>query len=153
MDITAKRDHDGQYILEMGPVFFELPLESLELLHKLVGERLGNHATVDMDGLNKKLNAYRALASKLVSMDDRVLQKLVTQLTPEQLVTMVRLADGERLFHKVIRNLSRQNGQQFQQDYHDLNKITVHQASLYMEQAVPMIRQAAQEQKALMGQS
>jgi len=25
MDITAKRDHDGQYILEMGPVFFELP--------------------------------------------------------------------------------------------------------------------------------
>lgn len=150
MDITAKRDQDGRYILEMGPVFFELPISSLEMLHKLLEERLSNQSDEDLATLHKKIKAYRALASKLVAMDDRVLQKLVTKLSAEQLVTLVRLAEGERLFHKVIRNLSRQNGQQFQQDYHDLNKITLHQATLYMEQAVPMIRQAANEQKALM---
>ncbi|MGC9385603.1 MAG: FliG C-terminal domain-containing protein [Hydrogenovibrio sp.] len=150
MDITAKRDQDGRYILEMGPVFFELPISSLEMLHKLLEERLSNQSDEDLATLHKKIKAYRALASKLVAMDDRVLQKLVTKLSAEQLVTLVRLAEGKRLFNKVIRNLSRQNGQQFQQDYHDLNKITLHQATLYMEQAVPMIRQAANEQKALM---
>lgn len=150
MDVSASRSQTGEYLLEVGPVVIELSSEAVNTLQQIVSKKLDQPSGEEADSLNKKLNAYRALATKMVAMDDRILQKFATQVSAEQLVTLVRLAEGERLFHKVIRNLSRQNGKQFQQDYHDLNKITVHQACLYMEQLVPIIRKAAQEQKALL---
>jgi len=150
MEITAKRDHDGIFILETGPVSFELPEQALETLQKVVSQRLGQKTSSSSESLNRKVNTYRNLATKMVSVDDRILQSFLPQATPEQLVTLVRLAEGERLFHKVMRNMSRQNGQQFQQDYQDLNQITEHQACLYMEQIVPLIKKAAQEQKEMM---
>jgi len=150
MEITAKRDHDGIFILETGPVSFELPEQALETLQKVVSQRLGQKTSSSSESLSRKVNTYRNLATKMVSVDDRILQSFLPQATPEQLVTLVRLAEGERLFHKVMRNMSRQNGQQFQQDYQDLNQITEHQACLYMEQIVPLIKKAAQEQKEMM---
>lgn len=150
MEITAKRDHDGFFVLETGPVSFELPEQALETLQKVVSQRLGQKTSSGSESLNRKVNTYRNLATKMVSVDDRILQSFLPQATPEQLVTLVRLAEGERLFHKVMRNMSRQNGQQFQQDYQDLNQITEHQACLYMEQIVPLIKKAAQEQKEMM---
>lgn len=153
MEITAKRDHDGLYILETGPVSFELPQQALESLQKLVSERLEKATSSSSESLKRKINTYRNLATKMITVDDRILQSFLPQATPEQLVTLVRLAEGERLFHKVMRNMSRQNGQQFQQDYQDLNQITEHQACLYMEQIVPMIKKAAQAQKEMLAQS
>lgn len=153
MEISAKRDHDGLYILETGPVFFELPEQALETLQKVVNQRLGQATSSSAESLNRKIQTYRNLATKMITVDDRILQSFLPQATPEQLVTLVRLADGERLFHKVLRNMSRQNGQQFQQDYQDLNQITEHQACLYMEQIVPLIKKAAQQQKEMAGQS
>uniref|UniRef100_Q31EL8 Flagellar motor switch protein FliG C-terminal domain-containing protein n=1 Tax=Hydrogenovibrio crunogenus (strain DSM 25203 / XCL-2) TaxID=317025 RepID=Q31EL8_HYDCU len=153
MEITAKRDHDGLYILETGPVSFELPQQALESLQKLVSERLEKATSSSSESLKRKISTYRNLATKMITVDDRILQSFLPQATPEQLVTLVRLAEGERLFHKVMRNMSRQNGQQFQQDYQDLNQITEHQACLYMEQIVPMIKKAAQAQKEMLAQS
>lgn len=152
MEITAKRDHDGLYILETGPVSFELPQQALESLQKLVSERLEKATSSSSESLKRKISTYRNLATKMITVDDRILQSFLPQATPEQLVTLVRLAEGERLFHKVMRNMSRQNGQQFQQDYQDLNQITEHQACLYMEQIVPMIKKAAQAQKEMLAQ-
>ncbi|QBZ83862.1 hypothetical protein GHNINEIG_01930 [Hydrogenovibrio crunogenus] len=153
MEITAKRDHDGLYILETGPVSFELPQQALESLQKVVSDRLEKATSSSSEGLSRKLNTYRNLATKMITVDDRILQSFLPQASAEQLVTLVRLAEGERLFHKVMRNMSRQNGQQFQQDYQDLNRITEHQACLYMEQIVPMIKKAAQAQKEMLAQS
>lgn len=153
MEITAKRDHDGLYILETGPVSFELPQQALESLQKVVSDRLQKATSSSSESLNRKINTYRNLATKMITVDDRILQSFLPQASPEQLVTLVRLAEGERLFHKVMRNMSRQNGQQFQQDYQDLDKITEHQACLYMEQIVPMIKKAAQAQKEMLAQS
>lgn len=152
MDVSARRSETGEYLLEMGPVSFELSSQAVTTLQEVVNKRLNQSSDTELDGLTKKLAAYRGLATKMIAVDDRIMQKFATQVTPEQLVTMVRLADGDRLFYKVMRNLSRQNGSQFEQDFHDLNKITVHQACLYMEQVVPLIRRAAQEQKAAMAQ-
>lgn len=82
-------------------------------------------------------------------VDDRIVQTFAPQVTPEQLVTIVRLAEGDVLREKVLRNLSKQNRRQFEEDYAALNKITVHQACLYREQLVPLIKKVAQQQKAL----
>lgn len=152
MDVNARRGEAGEYLLEMGPVTFELSPQAVTTLQEVIHKRLNQSTDAETDSLNKKLVAYRGLASKMIAVDDRIMQKFATQVTPEQLVTLVRLADGDRLYDKVMRNLSRQNGSQFEQDYHDLNKITVHQACLYMEQVVPLIRRAAQEQKAALAQ-
>lgn len=152
MDVNARRGQTGEYFLELGPVVFELDSASVNTLQNIIRQRLSQPSGADDAALSKKLHAYRVLATKMNAMDDRILQKFATQVSQEQLVTLVRLSEGDRLFHKVVRNLSRQNGKQFQQDYHDLNKITTHQASLYMEQLVPMIRKAVQEQKAMLRQ-
>ncbi|KUJ72826.1 FliG C-terminal domain-containing protein [Thiomicrospira sp. WB1] len=146
MEVNAKRLESGEYNLDMGPVSLTLEEPVLERLYDVIHERLHRSGKQEAEALNKKLTAYRTLCRKLVSVDDRILQNLLPQLTPEQTVTMVRLA-GEEMYQKVMRNLSRQNAQQYEEDHHDLNKITVHQAILYMEQIMPLIKRAAQEQK------
>ncbi|MDR9497992.1 MAG: FliG C-terminal domain-containing protein [Hydrogenovibrio sp.] len=146
MEVNAKRLESGEYTLDMGPVSLTLEEPVLEQLYEVIHQRLQRSGQQEAVGLNKKLQAYRTLAKKLVTVNDRILQALLPQLTPEQMVTMVRLS-GPEMFDKVKRNLSRQNGQQFEEDHHDLNKITVHQAILYMEQIMPLIKRAAQEQK------
>lgn len=152
MEVGVSRNKKGMFILEIGPVSFELSHEAVSALNNVVTQRMSKSGGTDPAVLQKKLSAYRSLATKLIAIDDRVMQHFATSVSAEQLVTLVRLADGERLFHKVVRNLSRQNAKQFQQDFHDLNKITTHQACLYMEQIVPIIKQAAKEQKSLMNQ-
>jgi len=152
MEVNAERLEDGRYLLDLGPVSFHLDAATLEQLNKVVSQRLHQSEEAEAATLQKKLNAYRKLAQKLVSMDDRVLQKLLPQLAPEQTVTLVRLST-EGMYDKVCRNFSRQNAKQFEDDYQAHDKITLHQATLYMEQMMPMIKQAAQEQKKLQAQA
>ncbi|PLA74855.1 hypothetical protein CYQ88_04490 [Hydrogenovibrio sp. SC-1] len=147
MEITAKKDENGHLLLGFDGVTFELPENAIGSLQKLIGGRLAQTAGGNTESLQRKIKTYRNLATKMIVVDDVVLQSILPRMKPEQLVTMVRLADGERLFHKVIRNLSRQNGKQFQQDYLDFDQITEHQACVYMEQILPLIKEAAQMQK------
>ncbi|MBD3821476.1 MAG: hypothetical protein IE914_04355 [Thiotrichales bacterium] len=147
MEISAKRTETGEYLLEIGYVTIELPQEAVSGLQQIISKRLGQGSDVDQQALQKKLKVYRDLANKLVSADDRIIQQVALQMSPEQLVTVARLAEGERLFHKIMRNMSRQNGKQFQEDYQALTKITEQQACVNMEKVVPLIRKAAQQQK------
>lgn len=147
MEISAKRTETGEYLLEIGYVTIELPQEAVSGLQQIISKRLGQGSDVDQQAFQKKLKVYRDLANKLVSADDRIIQQVALQMSPEQLVTVARLAEGERLFHKIMRNMSRQNGKQFQEDYQALTKITEQQACVNMEKVVPLIRKAAQQQK------
>jgi flagellar motor switch protein FliG len=124
-------------------------MDVVKALQTVVEQRLNQPSDVDAENLKRKLEAYRALATKMASVDDRVVQKFAPKVTPEQLITMVRLAQGDVLYNKVLRNLSQQNRRQFEEDYAQHNKITEQHACLYMEQLVPLIKRAAQEQKEL----
>lgn len=149
MEISAKHLPSGEYQLEIGPVLFSLNQEVIQGLSHVIDKRLNEGGKKDKEVMKKKLAAYRVLATKMGAVDDQVVQKFVLRIRSEQLVTMVRLAEGKVLYNKVLRNLSIQNRRQFEEDYQALNKITEHQAIVYMEQIVPILKQAAQEQKKL----
>ncbi len=146
MDIEAKRKETGEFELEIGPVVFSLPLEVIKKLSDLLQQQLNNPSATD-ENLARKLSAYRALATRMAGVDDRIVQKFAPRVAPEQLVTIARLSEGDRLYNKIAKNLSKQNRRQFEQDYSDLDKITEQSACLYMEQLVPLIKLAAKEQK------
>ena len=152
MEILAKKDATGLNLLEFGPVTIEMSNEVVKALYQVVDKRLSESATAETEVLQKKLTAYKALASKMRAVDDRIIQKFAVQLLPEQLVTLVRLSGADSFYQKVLRNLSKQNRRQFEIDYQEFKQITVHQACIYMEQIVPYIKKAAQEQRAMQEQ-
>ncbi len=149
MDIKAWRDESGQFQLEMGPVIFNLPEEAIEGIRQVIEQRLHHSSELDEAGGRRKIKAYRILASKMANVDDRIVQKFAAQVLPEQLVTIVRLAEGNALYQKVLKNLSKQNRRQFEEDYQAMDKISEHHACLHMEQVITLIRRAAEEQKNL----
>ena len=149
MEISASRTKEGEFQLEIGPVTFTLPSDAISALQQVIDQRLNQNSTVDEEGLKRKLEAYKALASKMIGVDDRIVQKFAPQVSPEQLVTITRLAKGDDLYKKICKNLSKQNRRQFEEDYATMDKITEHHACLYMEKLVPLIKRAAQEQKEL----
>lgn len=149
MDIAASRDQKGGYHLQTGPVTFALDESSVEALRQVIDQRLNKGNEIDAENMKRKLQAYRALASKMAGVDNKIIEKFAPQVTPEQLVTIVRLAEGDSLYQKIIKNLSKQNRRQFETDYESMDKITEHNACIYMEQLVPLIKKTAQEQKAL----
>ena len=149
MDISASRNKKGEYQLEIGTVTFSLSSDVVYALQQVVDQRLNQNSAVDDENTKRKITAYRVLASKMTGVDDRILQKLAPQLTSEQLVTIVRMAEGDGLYKKVAKNISKQNRRQFEDDYVAMDKITEQHACLYMEQIVPLIKRAAQEQKEL----
>jgi len=149
MEISASRNKKGEYQLEIGPVTFSLSSDVVYALQQVVDQRLNQNSAVDDENTKRKITAYRVLASKMTGVDDRILQKLAPQLTSEQLVTIVRMAEGDGLYKKVAKNISKQNRRQFEDDYVAMDKITEQHACLYMEQIVPLIKRAAQEQKEL----
>jgi len=147
MEISATHENTGDFTLEIGPVTFSLNIEAVQSLYKIIDERLGEGDDKERLARSLKLKAYRALASKMVNVDERVLQKFANQVKTEQLVTLVRLAEGEALYNKVLENMSRQNRRQFEEDFAAMERITEHQAIVFMEQIIPVIKQAAQDQK------
>jgi len=149
MEIAASRTKEGEYQLEIGPVTFTLPSDAISALQQVIDQRLTQNNAADEEGLKRKLEAYKALASKMFGVDDRILQKFAPQVSPEQLVTITRLAKGDALYKKVCRNLSKQNRRQFEEDYVAMDKITEQHACLNMEKLVPLIKRTAQEQKEL----
>ena len=149
MEISASRNKTGEYQLEIGPVMFSLPSDVVKALQQVIDQRLNQNSAIDDENAKRKMTAYRVLASKMTSVDDRIVQKFAPQVSPEQLVTIVRMAEGDGLYKKVIKNLSKQNRRQFEEDYAAMDKITEQHACLYMEQIVPMIKRAAQEQNEL----
>lgn len=149
MEISASRNKTGEYQLEIGPVMFSLPSDVVKALQQVIDQRLNQNSVVDDENTKRKMTAYRVLASKMTNVDDRIVQKFAPQVTPEQLVTIVRMAEGDGLYNKIAKNLSKQNRRQFEEDYAAMDKITEQHACLYMEQIVPLIKRAAQEQKDL----
>ncbi len=147
MEISVKRTEDGGHYLELGYVTFDLPQSAVKKLQEIIGIRLNQSEAKDSQVLQKKLQAYRQLANKLVHVDNRIVQEFALALTAEQLVTMSRLATGESLYNKLANNLSKQNRQQFEDDYRTLSKITEQNAVANMEQAVPVIKKIANKQK------
>lgn len=147
MEISAQHLDSGEYQLEIGPVIFNLNAQVIKGLHHVIHTHANEGDQPDKATIQKKLKAYRLLATKIALVDDRILQKIVVRIRAEQLVTLVRLAEGKVLYNKVLRNLSTQNRRQFEEDFQAMNKITEHQAIVYMEQIVPTLKQAAQEQK------
>ncbi len=149
MDIDIRRLNDGHIQLDFGQVMLNLPPAAIEALQQVVDKRLNMSGEAERAAIRKKLAVFRDLANKLAHMDDRILQWILPQLTPEQLVTLVRLSEGDYFYQKVLRNLSKTNRRQFEEDYARLDRITQHQAVIYMEQIIPLLRQAAQRQKQL----
>ncbi|WP_294949112.1 FliG C-terminal domain-containing protein [Sulfurivirga sp.] len=149
MDIDIRRLKDGHIQLDFGQVMLNLPPAAIEALQQVVDKRLNMSGEAERAAIRKKLAVFRDLANKLAHMDDRILQWILPQLTPEQLVTLVRLSEGDYFYQKVLRNLSRTNRRQFEEDYQRLDRITQHQAVIYMEQIIPLLKQAAQRQKQL----
>lgn len=149
MDIAASRDQRGAYHLQTGPVTFALDESAVEALRQVIDQRLNKGSEIDAENMKRKLQAYRALASKMAGVDNKIIEKFAPQVSPEQLVTIVRLAEGDSLYQKISKNLSKQNRRQFEADYEAMDKITEHNACIYMEQLVPLIKKTAQEQKAL----
>lgn len=149
MDINGKRDQNGEFLLELGPVTLTLPNAAIQALREVINQRLSQSNEAEQQELQKKLAAYKALATKMAEVDDRIVQRFAPMVRPEQLVTLVRLAHGDALRDKILKNLSKQNRRQFEEDDAALTKISVHQACLYMEQLVPLLKKVAQEQKAL----
>jgi flagellar motor switch protein FliG len=147
MDIEAKRKASGEFELEIGPVVFSLSIDMIKALHDLLEQRLNSSSVADDENHQRKLTAYRTLANKMIGVDDRIVQKFSPEVTPEQLVTIVRLAEGDGLYQKVVKNLSKQNRRQFEDDYAALDKITEQNACLHMEQIVPLIKRVVQEQE------
>lgn len=147
MDITARRNETGEFLLEMGYVTIEMPAEAVATLRDVIHKRLNQSSVLEQQALEKKVKAYRALANKMIHVEDLIIQQIAVQMTPEQLVTIARLAEGDKLYQKVIKNLSKQNSRQFQEDFEVMNRITEHQACVNMEKIVPLIKKAAQQQK------
>lgn len=152
MEISVSRNKQGDNLIELGPVVLNLNDEVVHSLSQVVSRRLSQSGQAEAEAVRKKVQAYRVLATKMQTVDDRVLQRLAVKLSPEQLVTLVRLADGRQLYQKLVRNLSKTNRHQFEDDYQALDKITFHQAIVHMEQVVPLIKLAASEQKALLNE-
>ncbi|MBN2646374.1 MAG: hypothetical protein JXR44_01155 [Thiotrichales bacterium] len=149
MEISAKHDDSGALNLLLGSVTFTLPLSVVEQLYQAIHQGLSSGEASSHAALQHKLKAYRALADKMGLVDDRVVQKFAPMVAAEPLVTLARLASSDALYHKILRNLSRQNQRQFAEDFAQMNRISEAHACLYMEQLIPLIKQAAQEQKQL----
>lgn len=151
MDIEVRRLKNGEIQLDFGRVMLNLPPAVIKALQETVEARLNASGEKERAAIKKKLAVFRELAKKLAAVDDRIMQRMLPQLTPEQLVTLARLG-GEAVLRKIERNLSKTNRRQFEEDYARLNRITEHQAVIYMEQIVPVLKKIAQEQKALEAQ-
>ncbi|WP_319558494.1 FliG C-terminal domain-containing protein [Thiomicrorhabdus sp.] len=149
MEISARRGDDGAYILQLGNVEFDLPEDAVDALYEVVDQRLHHAENLDDENLKEKITFYHNLATKIAGIDDRLVQKFAPKVSAEQLVTIARLAEGDVLYNKILRNLSRQNRRQFEDDYAHMDKITEQHACYHMEQMVPLIKQAAAEHKAL----
>jgi flagellar motor switch protein FliG len=152
MEIKAKRQANGEYMIEIGPVIFNLPHPVVEALHQVINERGNKQTAADNARTEKRLAAYRSLANKLAAIEDPLMQSLLTQIRPEQMVTLARMADDDSVYQKIVRNLSRQNARQFEEDFARISKISVHQASSQMELMLPILKKAIQARKQIQGQ-
>jgi|SRR5690554_3021097 len=147
MEVKGKRQQTGDYIIEAGSTIISLPQNVIAALANLMNNRKD-----DTDGrykarVEQRLQTFRAFANQVSQFDGPVIQGLLSQITMEQMVTLARLADGDKVYQKIVANLSRQNARQFEDDYQRLNKITVHQASAQMDKIVPIIQRAIKSQK------
>lgn len=147
MEIKAKRKQDGDFIIEVGPVIFTLPEPAVAGLNRVITERTRQMSDTDKARTEKRLALYRNLADKLTTLEDPLIQTLLTQLSAEQMVTLARIAPSDGVYRKIESNLSRQNARQFEEDYARIKKISVHQASSQMEQIVPILKKTLQARK------
>lgn len=149
MEISAKHLKTNEFEINISFVSFDLSLDSIKALNNVVSARLSSADSNELDEQDRKISAYRALNDKMAKVDNRIMQKLLVQMTASQQVTMARLSTNQVLYEKILGNLSKQNQRQFEEDFKHLDKISYHQAIVNMEQVLPMIKKAAKEQKEL----
>lgn len=147
MEIKAKRQQSGNYVVEVGPTIFNLPENVVEALSKVIRERFKVVTEQDKERMQKRFTAYRALAGKLTQIENALMQDLLNQVSSEQMVTLARIAQGDEVYKKIVANLSRQNARQFEEDFKRLDKISLHQASTQMEQMVPILKKVIQARR------
>lgn len=148
MSIEINARNAGDLIeVEIGNTTITLPPKTLQALQKLINDRLNNVDACEQQEMQKKIKAYSALATKMAQFNPIVLQNLLVKLTAQQIVTLARLANGNTLYDKILENLSRQNRRQFEDDYETFNKISHHQAIVFMEQSITLIKKAVRQQK------
>lgn len=147
MEIKAKRQQTGQYVIEVGPTIFNLPENVVEALNKVIHQRFRVLTEQDKERTQKRLVAYRALAAKLSTIENPLMQDLLNQVSSEQMVTLARIAQGSDVYYKIVANLSRQNARQFEEDFKRMTKISVHQAGTQMEKMVPILKKVIQARK------
>lgn len=152
MEVAARYSVEGLYELEIGPITLEIDSSVLTALQQVVSKRLDDSEGHETEQLDKCIESYRVLATRMAGVDDRIVQKFAPKVGSSQLITMVRLAKGDNLRNKVLKNLSKQNKRQFEEDEAALGEISYQSACMYMEQMVPFIKQAAREQKELQEQ-
>lgn len=147
MEIKAKRQKNGDYVIEVGPTIFSLPENVVEGLNKVINDRFKTVTPQDKERMEKRLVAYRNLAAKLSTIEDAIMQNLLNQISPEQMVTLAKINQDGAVYQKILRNLSRQNARQFEEDFKRAGKTSVHQASTQMEQMIPVLKKAIQVRK------
>ncbi|WP_029933778.1 FliG C-terminal domain-containing protein [Thiomicrospira pelophila] len=147
MEIKAKRQQSGNYVVEVGPTIFNLPENVVEALSKVIRERFKVVTEQDKERMQKRLTAYRVLAGKLTQVENALMQDLLNQISSEQMVTLARIAQGDEVYKKIVANLSRQNARQFEEDFKRLERISLHQASTQMEKMVPILKKVIQARK------
>ena len=153
MEINARHAGGDQIEVEIGNATITLPTSTLKSLQQLINQRLNQVDSNEQQEMQKKIKAYAALATKMAQFKPVVLQTLFVKLSPQQLVTLARLAHGNTLYEQIMANLSKQNRRQFEDDYQTFNQISYHQAIIFMEQSINLIKKAARQQKSLEAES
>ena len=149
MEISTQHNSDDTIELNIGFVSYTLSKPAVNALYKVIEKRLNSGDDQEAQAIEKKIAAYRALANKMAAVDARIFQNLLLKLTPQQQVTLAKLAKDDLIYNKILTNMSKQNQRQFKDDFETFGQITYHQAIIHMEKMVPIIKKAAQEQKAL----
>lgn len=147
LEVKGKRLKNGQFLVEIGPAIFQMPEAVVTGLAQALKDRQISSQDADKQRAQKRLDGYRALATKISEMEDAVIQNVLSQITPAQIISLARISQSKAVYNKIVNNLSRQNSRQFEEDYRENKPISVHQASMHMEVMLPIIRRAVRLRK------
>lgn len=147
LEIRGRRQKTGGFILEIGPAIFNLHASVVRGLADVLSNREESAKKMDEHRTQQRLEGYRALASKIAGMEDSIVQSILGQVTPAQIISLARVSQSKAVYNKIVNNLSRQNARQFEEDYRENTKISVHQASMHMEALLPVVRRAIRLRK------
>lgn len=134
---------ESEYVIELDCAILTLPQAHVQALQRGIEARLRRGANGDMAQYKKKLVVYAQLLNKLVDMNDIKMQEFLRKIKSEQAVIMAKVAGGNSLKEKFMRNMPMQTRRVFEDDYDEMQKITLHQAVNYVEEVLPLLKSLA----------